>query len=149
MSDADHETIGLHAQLACVWEVTARKPGNVHRYADFDDLSYLDFLTSAAAVAPALAASPDQRVGATVLEGVRRTRRVVATNSNLGIVATGAAALRDARGAFGLCKRVWRAYSPSLTWKIHGWFMRRSAWQNLAGWGKSRNRMLRMNQPCL
>ena len=43
-------------------------------------------MTSAAAVAPVLAASPDNRVGHTVLEGVRRTRQVVRTNSNLGIL---------------------------------------------------------------
>ena len=86
MNDRDRERIGLHAQLACVWEATARKPGNVHRFIDFDDLSYLDFLTSAAAVAPVLGAASDHRVGHTVLEGVRRTRQAAATNSNLGIV---------------------------------------------------------------
>jgi triphosphoribosyl-dephospho-CoA synthase len=86
LTDGDRETIGLHAQLACVWEATARKPGNVHRFVDFDDLSYLDFLTSAAAVAPVLAAAPDHCVGHTVLEGVRRTRQVARTNSNLGIL---------------------------------------------------------------
>lgn len=86
MTDGDRESIGLHAQLACVWEATARKPGNVHRLADFDDLSYLDFLTSAAAVAPVLAAAPDHRLGHTVFEGVRRTRQVARTNSNLGIL---------------------------------------------------------------
>jgi triphosphoribosyl-dephospho-CoA synthase len=86
LTDGDRETIGLHAQLACIWEATARKPGNVHRFVDFDDLSYLDFLASAAAVAPVLAAAPGCRVGRTVLEGVRRTRQVVRTNSNLGIL---------------------------------------------------------------
>ena len=30
-------SIGLCAQLACVWEATARKPGNVHRFRDFAD----------------------------------------------------------------------------------------------------------------
>ena len=86
MTDGDCETIGLHAQLACIWEATARKPGNVHRFVDFDDLSYLDFLASAAAIAPVLAAAPDRRVGHTVLAGVRRTRQAVRTNSNLGIL---------------------------------------------------------------
>src|SRR5262249_3117274 len=76
----------LCAQLACIWEATARKPGNVHRFVDFDDLSYLDFLTSAAAVAPVLGEARRRRVGATILECVRATRRVVDTNSNLGIV---------------------------------------------------------------
>lgn len=79
-------TIPLAAQLACLWEATARKPGNVHRYADFDDLEYLDFLQSAAAMAPTLADAPSRGLGATILAAVRATRRVVATNTNLGIV---------------------------------------------------------------
>ena len=86
MADGNRDAIGLHAQLACVWEATARKPGNVHPFADFDDLTYLDFVIAAAAVAPVLAASRHQRVGRTVLEGVRATRRVVSTNANLGIL---------------------------------------------------------------
>ncbi len=77
---------GLCAQLACVWEATARKAGNVHRSADFADLTYLDFLLSAAAVGPVLATARERRVGATVLECVRATRRVVRTNTNLGMV---------------------------------------------------------------
>jgi triphosphoribosyl-dephospho-CoA synthase len=84
--DEARERIGLHAQLACVWEATARKPGNVHRFADFADLSYLDFIAAAAAVAPVLAASPGERVGRTVLEGVRRTRLVARSNVNLGVL---------------------------------------------------------------
>ena len=58
--------IGLCAQIACIWEATARKPGNVHRFRDFDDSSYLDFLLSAAAIAPILAKASQRRVGATV-----------------------------------------------------------------------------------
>jgi triphosphoribosyl-dephospho-CoA synthase len=77
--------IGLFAQLACLWEATARKPGNVHRYHDFADTTYLDFVTSAAAIAPVLAAAPDHSVGATVLEAVQRTRLVAPANTNLGI----------------------------------------------------------------
>jgi triphosphoribosyl-dephospho-CoA synthase len=78
--------LGLCAQLACIWEATARKGGNVHRYADFADLTYLDFILSAAAIAPVLANAPRQRVGATILDGIRATRRVVGTNTNLGIL---------------------------------------------------------------
>jgi triphosphoribosyl-dephospho-CoA synthase len=80
-----HST-GLCAQLACIWEATARKPGNVHRFCDFADTHYLDFLLSAAAIAPVLDTAPQRRVGATVLEAMRATRQVVATNTNLGIV---------------------------------------------------------------
>jgi triphosphoribosyl-dephospho-CoA synthase len=77
---------GLCAQIACIWEATARKPGNVHRYRDFADSSYSDFLLSAAAIAPAMTTACQRRVGATALDAVRATRRVVGTNTNLGIV---------------------------------------------------------------
>ncbi len=78
--------IGLCAQIACIWEATARKPGNVHRYRDFADTTYTDFLLSAAAIAPVMTTACQQRVGATILDAVRATRRVVGTNTNLGIV---------------------------------------------------------------
>jgi triphosphoribosyl-dephospho-CoA synthase len=77
---------GFCAQVACVWEATARKPGNVHRFCDFDDTSYLDFLLSAAALAPVLDAAVSRRLGETVLEAVQATRTVVPSNTNLGIV---------------------------------------------------------------
>jgi triphosphoribosyl-dephospho-CoA synthase len=77
---------GLCSQIACIWEATARKPGNVHRYRDFDDSAYPDFLLSAAAIAPAMTTACQRRVGATILEAVRATRRVTGTNTNLGIV---------------------------------------------------------------
>jgi triphosphoribosyl-dephospho-CoA synthase len=78
--------LGLCAQLACIWEATARKAGNVHRFADFADLSYLDFILSAVAIAPVLAAAPQRQVGAIVLDATRATRRLVRTNTNLGIL---------------------------------------------------------------
>jgi triphosphoribosyl-dephospho-CoA synthase len=89
------EPLGLFAQLACLWEATARKPGNVHRFRDFADVTYLDFVASAAAIAPvfdALAVAAAQgtaelySVGLLVLEGVRQTRKVASTNTNLGIL---------------------------------------------------------------
>jgi triphosphoribosyl-dephospho-CoA synthase len=79
-------SVGLYAQLACIWEATARKPGNVHRFCDHDDTGYVDFLTSAAAIAPVLAEAGTHSVGVTVLEAVRRTREVARANTNLGIV---------------------------------------------------------------
>jgi triphosphoribosyl-dephospho-CoA synthase len=78
--------INLHAQLACVWEATARKPGNVHRFRDFEDTHYLDFLTSAAILGPILGDALFRFVGATVHEAVRRTREVVRGNTNLGVI---------------------------------------------------------------
>ena len=37
-------------QVACIWEVTARKVGNVHPRADLPGMSLTDFLLSAAAI---------------------------------------------------------------------------------------------------
>lgn len=78
--------IGLCTQLACIWETTARNPGNAHRFRDFSDTSYIDFLLSAAAIAPVLETANERRVGETVLECIRATRQVTTTNTNLGIV---------------------------------------------------------------
>src|SRR6516162_319070 len=72
--------------LACLFEATARKPGNVHRFQDFDDLSYPEFLLSALAAAPIVAESEQSGVGQAVLQAIQATRRVVRTNTNLGMV---------------------------------------------------------------
>ena len=79
-------SIGECAQLACVLEASARKPGNVTRFRDFEDLSYLDFILSAAAIAPVLQRASQLGVGPAVLEATKATRRFVTTNSNLGMV---------------------------------------------------------------
>jgi len=83
---SDENSCGLYAQLACIWEATARKPGNVHRFRDFTDAGYVDFLASAAAIGPVLDATKDRRVGETVLAAVRATRAVTKANTNLGII---------------------------------------------------------------
>lgn len=82
----DAASIAWAAQLACVYEATAEKPGNVSPAAAFADTSYADFLASAVAVGPAFAAAGSVSVGQTVLRAVTDTRRLVATNTNLGIV---------------------------------------------------------------
>jgi triphosphoribosyl-dephospho-CoA synthase len=78
--------VGLCAQLACLWEATARKPGNVHRYCDFADTKYLDFVTSAAAIAPVFDKARQLSVGTIIHEAIAATQAVVRTNTNLGIV---------------------------------------------------------------
>jgi triphosphoribosyl-dephospho-CoA synthase len=75
---------GQCAQIACILEATARKPGNVHRFADFEDATYLDFLLSAAAIAGPM--DVHERVGEMVFASVEATRRLVATNTNLGMI---------------------------------------------------------------
>ena len=79
-------TTGACATLACIWEATAPKPGNVYRGADFEDLSYADFLTSAAVIGPIVDQVAEAVVGPCVLAGVEATRAAVATNSNLGVL---------------------------------------------------------------
>lgn len=77
-------TSGQCGQIACILEATARKPGNVHRFADFEDASYLDFLLSATAIARPM--DVHVRVGEMVFASVEATRRLVATNTNLGMI---------------------------------------------------------------
>jgi RimK family alpha-L-glutamate ligase len=71
---------------AAIWEATARKAGNVHRFQDFRDVSYADFVLSAGAAAPELARSRERPLGQTILAAIRATRAVVRTNTNLGII---------------------------------------------------------------
>ena len=79
-------TIGYLAQVACTWEVLARKAGNVCPGREFPDLCVDDFLKSAAAIAPVLDQAPHQPLGVTILRCIEETRKVVDTNTNLGIV---------------------------------------------------------------
>src|SRR5689334_11245960 len=78
-------SIGQCATLACLLEATAPKPGNVHRSADFEDLTYTDFAVSAAVIGPIMEVASAQGVGRTVLNAVQATREVVGTNTNLGM----------------------------------------------------------------
>ena len=77
---------GRLAQTACILEATARKPGNVHRFKDFHDLDYLDFILAASAIVEPLDRARIDGVGAAVLGAVEASRRLVATNANLGII---------------------------------------------------------------
>ena len=72
--------------MACLLDVIAPKPGNVHRGADFEDATFLDFAASAVAIGPIIAQAPNQGLGPTILGAVQATRQVTATNTNLGII---------------------------------------------------------------
>lgn len=77
---------GRLAEIACLLEVTARKPGNVHRYADLPGLSFTDFLLSATAIAEPLDRAATVGMGRAIYEAIAATRQVVSTNTNLGMV---------------------------------------------------------------
>lgn len=78
------DRIASAVSLATLWEATAPKPGNVYRGADFADMNYVDFLTSAAVTGPIVARAAEWGLGKTVFEGVRATRQGVGVNTNLG-----------------------------------------------------------------
>jgi triphosphoribosyl-dephospho-CoA synthase len=75
---------GQAATLACLWEASAAKAGNVHPGADFDDVTFHDFELSAVVIGPILERTPEVGVGQTVLDAVLATRERVGTNTNLG-----------------------------------------------------------------
>jgi triphosphoribosyl-dephospho-CoA synthase len=74
------------AQLACLLEVSAPKPGNVSPGRHFADLTYEDFLISAVAIGPTFARVADQSLGETIRQAVEVTACWTRTNTNLGIV---------------------------------------------------------------
>jgi triphosphoribosyl-dephospho-CoA synthase len=80
------EEIAAAAQLACLLEVSAPKPGNVSPERHFHDTRYEDFLASAVAIGPALAVAGGRPLGATIRAAVEATARWTRSNTNLGIV---------------------------------------------------------------
>jgi triphosphoribosyl-dephospho-CoA synthase len=84
MTTADE--VAAAAQLACLLEVSAPKPGNVSPTRHFHDTRYEDFLASAVAIGPALAGASTQPLGATIHAAVGATGRWVRSNTNLGII---------------------------------------------------------------
>jgi triphosphoribosyl-dephospho-CoA synthase len=73
------------AQLACVLEASAEKPGNITPSHDFDDTSYEDMLRSGIALGPEIGRAGERAVGETVLAAVRASRDAAGANTNLGI----------------------------------------------------------------
>jgi triphosphoribosyl-dephospho-CoA synthase len=70
---------------ACLDELAAPKPGNVHRFAAGHHMQIADFEQSAAVAAPPLC-RPGAPLGARIFEAVAATRRAVGQNTNLGII---------------------------------------------------------------
>jgi triphosphoribosyl-dephospho-CoA synthase len=80
------EGVAAAAQLACLLEVSAPKPGNVSPRRHFADTRFEDFLASAAAIGPPLAGAADRPLGRTIHMAVAAAARWTASNTNLGIV---------------------------------------------------------------
>src|ERR1700716_1709734 len=78
--------VAVAAQLACLIEASAPKPGKVSPGRHFADFSYEGFLAGAAAIGAPLAGAGTRPVGATVRLAVEATARWTRSNSNLGVV---------------------------------------------------------------
>ena len=78
--------IGAMAQLACLLEVSAPKPGNVCPGRHFPDARYEDFLASAIAIGGPIGSAGARPLGTTVRLAVEATANWTVSNTNLGIV---------------------------------------------------------------
>jgi triphosphoribosyl-dephospho-CoA synthase len=72
-------------KAACLAELEALKPGNVHIFADGHGMVVQDFILSAERSAPIIAA-PGSSVGQRIFSAIEGSRAVVNSNTNLGIV---------------------------------------------------------------
>ncbi|HZV97981.1 MAG TPA: triphosphoribosyl-dephospho-CoA synthase [Methylophilaceae bacterium] len=72
-------------KLACLAELEALKPGNVHIFADGHGMVVQDFIKSAEASA-AVIAQPQLSVGERIFQSIAATWAAVECNTNLGIV---------------------------------------------------------------
>lgn len=70
---------------ACIGELQALKPGNVHVFADGHGMTIQDFIKSADASA-AVIAQPDCSVGERIFSAIDATQKTVGLNTNLGLV---------------------------------------------------------------
>lgn len=78
--------VDLFAEVACIWEVNARKMGNVFPGASFADTSAVDFLLSAAAIRELFRFPGSWGTGLLIKRAVEETKALVGNNTNLGIV---------------------------------------------------------------
>ena len=72
-------------KAACMAELEALKPGNVHIFADGHGMTVQDFIASSDAVS-AVIAQPDISLGQRILHSVQATQNAVNLNTNLGMI---------------------------------------------------------------
>lgn len=77
--------VGEAIRAACMAELHALKPGNVHVHAEGHGMTVADFETSAEAIADVFT-QPKLAVGERILRSIEETRESVDSNTNLGIV---------------------------------------------------------------
>jgi triphosphoribosyl-dephospho-CoA synthase len=72
-------------KTACMAELEALKPGNVHIFADGHGMTVQDFIASADAVSEVIA-QPNLTLGQRILHSVQATQNAVKINTNLGMI---------------------------------------------------------------
>jgi triphosphoribosyl-dephospho-CoA synthase len=72
-------------KAACMAELEALKPGNVHIFADGHGMTVQDFIASAEAVSEVIAL-PHLTLGERILQSVQATQNAVYMNTNLGTI---------------------------------------------------------------
>lgn len=99
---------------ACMAELSALKPGNVHMFADGHGMVVQDFIKSADASAQ-LIATPDLTVGERILSAVKATWDAVGCNTNLGIVLLAAPMVQAAYSRHGFSQESLQEALDNLT----------------------------------
>lgn len=79
-------TPGGLATMACLMEVAAPKPGNVHRGADFEGTTFYDFQYSAVVLGQTIDHGAQKSLGKLILSSVQANQRWIGQNTNLGII---------------------------------------------------------------
>lgn len=86
MRALEGDALAWAANLACLLEVSADKPGNVTWGKEFGDTRYVDFMASAVAIGPAFRRAAERPVGEVIAQAVRDTGRLANSNTNLGMI---------------------------------------------------------------
>lgn len=104
MSEALATVLAARFKAACIAELEAVKPGNVHALADGHGMTVQDFLRSAEAAAGVIA-QPELSIGQRILQAIQATQAAVGCNTNLGIVLLCAPLIQTALQAGGKITR--------------------------------------------
>ena len=99
---------------ACMAELTALKPGNVHLFADGHGMLVQDFIKSAEVSAPFIS-ERDITVGSRILSAIKATGDAVGCNTNLGIVLLAAPIIEAAYSSFGFSQQSLKMVLKNLT----------------------------------
>lgn len=108
------QLLGDKYRDACMAELTAIKPGNVHMFADGHGMVVQDFIQSANVSAPAIA-QVGLTVGERILNATQATWNAVGCNTNLGIVLLAAPMIQAAYSDQGFCRESLQSVLKALT----------------------------------